>query len=119
MKKIPTLFMRNYETDRLVRDEVNPECQWVLEGQGWPTEKIDGTCCLIRDGKLFKRYELKRGKVAPKDFIPAQDPDGVTGDTPGWRPVTDGPEDAYHREAFERYESWIESNSKIDPLKIL
>lgn len=100
MKKIPTLFQRNYDTDRLVRNEVVPGCEWVLAGEGVATEKIDGTCCRIQDGKLYKRYELKRGKVTPTDFVPAQDADPVTGDIPGWLPVGEGPEDRWHREAF-------------------
>ena len=72
MKKIPSLFQRNYETDRLVRNEVVPGCEWVLAGEGIATEKTDGTCCLIQEGIMFKRYELKNGRPAPKDFIPAQ-----------------------------------------------
>jgi hypothetical protein len=100
MEKIITLFQRNYETDRLVRDEVVPGAAWVLAGEGVPTRKLDGTACLVRDGKLYKRYELKRGKPAPPDFEPAQEPDAITGDTPGWVPVGDGPEDRWHREAW-------------------
>lgn len=103
MKKIPSLFQRNYDGDRLVRDEVVPGCEWVLAGEGKATEKIDGTCCLIENGKLFKRHELKRGKLAPDGFVPAQEPDTVTGDVPGWIPVGDGPEDRWHREAWEYY----------------
>lgn len=47
MQKIITLFQRNHETDRLVRDEVTPGAEWVLEGAGWATKKWDGTRCLI------------------------------------------------------------------------
>lgn len=101
MKKIPTLFQRNYDTDRLVRNEVVPGCEWVLAGEGAATVKVDGTCCMIRNGYMYKRYELKRGKVAPRDFEPSQEADPVTGDTPGWVRVTDGPEDRWHREAYE------------------
>lgn len=101
MKKIPTLFKRNYETDRLVRNEITPGCEWVIEKGGIVSEKFDGTCCLIGDGKLFKRYELKRGKTAPVGFEPAQDEtDPETGDMPGWIPVGDGPEDQWHREGL-------------------
>ena len=103
MKKIPTLFARNMETDRLVRDEVTPGCEWVLKGFGIPTRKWDGTCCLIQGGNIFKRRELKKGEAAPEGFIPAQDEaDPVTGDMPGWVEVGHGPEDQWHREAFER-----------------
>jgi hypothetical protein len=100
MRKIISLFQRNYETDRLVRDEAVPGAEWVLAGEGTPTRKWDGTCCLVRDGKLFKRYEVKQGKTPPPNFEPANDVDENTGKQQGWVPVGDGPEDQWHREAF-------------------
>ena len=100
MKKIITLFQRNYDGDRLVRNEIVPGAEWVISGEGIATRKWDGTCCLVRDGKLYKRYEIKPGKTPPDDFEPANEVDPVTGKIQGWRPVGDGPEDAYHREAF-------------------
>ena len=101
MKKIISLFQRNYDGDRLVRDEVVPGAEWVLAGEGKATRKWDGTCCLVRDGKLYKRYDAKKGKTPPSDFEPAQPaPDPETGHWPGWRPVGDGPEDHAHREAW-------------------
>lgn len=102
MEKIISLFRRNYDGDRLVRDEIVPGAEWVINGEGVATRKWDGTCCLIRDGKLFKRYDAKRGKTPPTGFEPAQDPDPKTGHWPGWLPVGDGPEDRWHREAFAR-----------------
>lgn len=100
MRKIISLFQRNYGDDRLVRDEVVPGAEWVLAGEGVATRKYDGTCCLWQGGVLYKRYELKRGKTAPDGFIAAQEADAVTGDMPGWVPVGDGPDDQYHREAL-------------------
>lgn len=100
MRKIPTLFQRNIEGDRRVRDEVTPGCEWVLAGEGEATRKFDGTCCLVRDGKLYKRYDAKRGKNPPPDFEPAQAPDPVTGHWPGWVPVANTPENKYHLEAW-------------------
>lgn len=100
MKKIISLFQRNYDGDRCVRDEVVPGAEWVPAGEGIATRKFDGTCCLVRDGKLFKRYDVKKGRTVPEGFEPAQEPDATTGHWPGWLPVGDGPEDAWHREAF-------------------
>lgn len=102
MKKIPTLFQRNYETDRLVRNEVTPGTEWVLKGEGVATRKYDGTCCMIRDGKLYKRYEVKPGGKPPLDFEPANDTDPETGKQQGWVPVGDGPDDRWHLEAFAK-----------------
>jgi len=103
MKKIISLFQRNYEGDRLVRDEIVPGAEWVVAGEGVATVKWDGTCCLVRDGKLYKRYDAKHGKTPPAGFEPTQpDPDPKTGHWPGWLLVGDGPEDKWHRQAFDR-----------------
>lgn len=102
MQKIQSLFCRNYDTDRQIRDEIVPGSEWVVKGEGWPTRKYDGTCCLIRNGRLFKRYEVKPGRKPPADFEPANDIDENTGKQQGWVPVGDGPEDARHREAFDK-----------------
>ena len=99
MKKIPSLFQRNYDTDKLVRNEVVPGSEWVLNGEGVATAKWDGTSCLIQDGILYKRYDAKNGKTPPPDFIPAQEADPVTGHWPGWVPAHPM-QDKYHFEAF-------------------
>lgn len=99
MKKTISLFQRNYDGDRLVRDEIVPGAEWVIAGEGVATRKYDGTCCMVRNGKLFKRYDAKAGKTPPEGFEPAQDADPVTGHWPGWAPVGDGPDDKRHRDA--------------------
>jgi hypothetical protein len=100
MKKIISLFQRNYDGDRLVRDEVVPGAEWVLAGEGVATRKWDGTCVLIEDGQMWKRYEVKKGKTPPPGFWPANDVDETTGKQQGWLLVGDGPDDRWHREAF-------------------
>ena len=100
MKKIISLFQRNYDGDRLVRDEVVPGAEWVLAGEGRATRKYDGTCCLVRDRRLYKRLDVKPGKTPPTDFEEEQH-DEVTGKRFGWVPVGDGPEDRWHREAWD------------------
>lgn len=101
MEKIISLFQRNYETDRLVRDEVVPGAEWVTSGEGKATRKFDGTCAKYEDGKLYKRYDAKDGKTPPEGFIPAQSPDPVTGHWPGWLAIGDGPDDRWFREAIQ------------------
>jgi hypothetical protein len=104
MKKVISLFQRNYDGDRLVRDEVVPGAEWVTAGEGEATRKLDGTCCMVRGGVLYKRYDAKAGKTPPAGFEPAQEPDAKTGHWPGWLPVTDGPEDRWHVEAANGFE---------------
>ena len=101
MKKIISLYQRNYDGDRLVRDELVPGAEWVPAGEGIATRKFDGTCCMVRGGVLYKRYDAKQGKTPPAGFEAAQDPDPKTGHWPGWLPVGDGPDDRWHREAVK------------------
>lgn len=97
MKKIVSLFARNFDTavdDRKVRDEVMPAAAWVAAGEGVATRKWDGMAVLVKDGALFKRYDAKRGRTPPVDFVPVEaSPDPISGHWPGWVPVaaTDKP----------------------------
>lgn len=88
MKKIPTLFEREYGDDGrvvAVKPDVRHGCEWVLDGEGEATEKVDGACCAIINGSLWRRYDAKRGKAAPSGAIPCQPkPDPVTGHWPHW-----------------------------------
>jgi len=100
MQKIISVFQRNYDGNRQIRDEVVPGAEWVLAGEGVATRKFDGTCCMVRDGKLYKRYEVKKGGKAPAGFEPASEIDPVTQKVQGWLLVGDGPEDQWHRQAW-------------------
>ena len=102
MKKIPSVFVRDFDGDpSLVLDEVTPGCEWVLGGEGIATRKWDGTACLVRDGVLYRRYDCKRGKTPPDGFEPCQsERDEKTGHWPGWVKVGHGPEDKWFRVGF-------------------
>lgn len=101
MQKIKSLFQRNYDGDRLVRNELVPGTEWVTNGEGIATRKWDGTCCKIEKGVFYKRYDAKHGKIPPDGFIPAQEPDPITGHWPGWLKVSDtAKEDKWFREGF-------------------
>lgn len=101
MQKLISLFQRSFEEKVHARNEVVPGAEWVLAGEGVATRKFDGTCCKMENGVLFKRYDAKKGRNKPKGFIPAQDPDPITGHWPGWVEVGSGPEDHLHREVFD------------------
>lgn len=101
MKKIPTIFERDWNGDRSrVVDEVNPDAQWVFDGEGIVTRKLDGTSCMF-NGQWWKRREVKKGMPEPKGFLLSEN-DLTTGKRVGWMPVNEGPEDRYHREAIKR-----------------
>lgn len=93
-----------------MRNEVTPGADWVIAGEGVATRKWDGTSCLVRDGKLYKRYDAKVGKAPPADFTPAQEPDAITWHWPGWVPVGNGPEDKWHLDAkqIRLLDGWYE-----------
>lgn len=65
MEKIPTLFER--DDDFRVVNQPRPECAWVFEGEGTPTEKLDGTNVrlTIRSGQLV-RLEKRRNPSKPQ-----------------------------------------------------
>lgn len=102
MQKIKSLFQRNYDGDRLVRDELVEGSEWVQRGEGVATVKWDGTSCMVKDGKLYKRYDAKQGKQPPAGAIPCEpEPDPNTGHWPHWVLVTDSNEDKWHMAAFK------------------
>ena len=104
MKKIPTLFKREFDQHKVVKilPEVTPGLEWVLEGEGIATEKIDGPCCAVIDGEWFRRYDAKKGRSIPVNAIPCQDnPDPITGHWPHWlRLDPKNPADKWYVEAF-------------------
>ena len=134
MKKIPTLFVRNYTTGFVV-PEITPGCEWVME-EPWPVHrKYNGTCVglfptvhgevRINEGirsdeisspdqigeQWMARREVKQGHEFPNGFeIEQFDP--TTKKTFGWEPVEQSPfydifleaEDYLEKRYFGTYE---------------
>ena len=105
MKKIPTLFEREIVRNKVVDvlPIVKPGLEWVLDGEGEATEKVDGAACAIINGEFWKRYDLRPGRNRPTcDMIPCQpEPDPVTGHWPHWMPVVeDRREDCWFVRAY-------------------
>jgi hypothetical protein len=101
MNKIPTLFRRDPDDRKRVLPEANPACQWVLDGEGTPTRKYDGTCVLLdEDGTWWARREVRPGRVRPPGYRPVTT-DEVTGKTMGWEPIAQSAYAKYHAEALE------------------
>ena len=92
MKKIPTLFKREFDEKTHKIINVLPELsesslQWVLDGEGVATVKWDGSCCAIIDDKFYVRYDAKNGKPIPDGAIKCQEEaDPITGHLPCWLP---------------------------------
>lgn len=86
MKKIPTLFVREFLGDHsfILTDKVTPGMEWVLKGEGVATVKLDGSCTAIIDGVFYKRYDAKQGKQPPSGAIPCCGPDPITKHWPHW-----------------------------------
>ncbi|MCQ2308096.1 MAG: hypothetical protein MJ000_11135 [Bacteroidales bacterium] len=86
MKKIPTLFERTFDGHKIVdiKPVVTPGLNYILSGAGTATVKWDGSCVMIKNGRLYKRYDAKKGKTPPSGAIPCCDPDPVTGHWPHW-----------------------------------
>ena len=86
MKKIPTLFERQFENGKVVgiSPNVTPGMEWVLEGKGVATIKVDGSCCAMIDGVFYRRFDAKPGRKIPEGAIPCCDPDPITGHWPHW-----------------------------------
>ena len=108
MKKIPTLFKREFEGHNIVNvlPELSDESlQWVLDGEGIATVKWDGSCCAIIDGKFYVRYDAKNGKPVPEGAIKCQEePDPVTGHLPCWLPYDENNKgQKWFGDAYKRY----------------
>lgn len=109
MKKIPTLFERTYENNRVVgiTEKVIPGMEWVLAGEGTATVKIDGSCCAIINGELYKRYDAKKGKKPTVGAIPCCDPDPITGHWPHWvKCDRNNPADKWFISAYDELIKW-------------
>lgn len=121
MKIIPVLFKRKIINGiKFLCNEVSDESKWVIDGKGTATIKYDGIPCLIRNGKLYKRYvrKLNRGQPILQDqniiwfrdedfetvsnrWEPVEEPNYVKGLWPGWMPIRNELENSFFFEAFE------------------
>lgn len=106
MKKISTLFKKDPNDLGRVINEINPENQWVFDGEGIATRKFDGTATAIINGELYKRYDVKKGRQVPDGAIPCQEADAITGHHPHWLKCDRSKnEDKYFFEGFDALEN--------------
>lgn len=114
MKKIPTLFVRDWDGDRrYVLPEVTPGCEWVAKGEGAPTRKYDGTCVMFDGERWWARREVKE-RHGTKTYPPLWqlvEHDDETGKDVGWEPVEQSGFARWHAEALrdedgETFTTW-------------
>ena len=104
MKKIPTLFERVFDGHKIVDvlPNITPGCEEAFR-RGTATIKLDGSCCAIIDGQLYKRYDAKKGKPTPAGAIKCQEEaDPITGHLPCWvKCERDNPADKWFWAAYD------------------
>lgn len=107
MRKIPTLFEREFSDHKVVKvlNKVTPGMEWVLAGEGVATVKFDGSCCAIIGGEFYKRYDAKKGRKIPDGAIKCQEEaDPITGHLPCWvKCDRNNPSDKWFWSAFDNY----------------
>ena len=101
MKKIPTIFEREFTSPREyhLTGKIKPGFEEALE-KATATVKIDGSCCAIIDGTFYKRFDAKPGRKIPDSAIPCCDPDPITGHWPHWVAVDDSKADQWFVRAY-------------------
>ena len=106
MKKIPTLYKREFDTNGnkvpISNEFTNEICKEAFL-YGIPTIKFDGSCCAVIDGKFYRRYDAKKGKPIPIGAIKCQEKaDEITGHLPCWvRVREDNPSDKWLIKALD------------------
>ena len=102
MRKMPSLFVRDFSRKCPALPTVTPGCEWVATGEGIATIKRDGTACLVRAGRLFRRYDCKvdwrsgQRKPPPVGWEQCEEQPDESGHWPGWLPVGQGPADKWY-----------------------
>jgi hypothetical protein len=133
MKKIKTVFKIDRETG-MATNQVMPGAEWVINGEGTATLKVDGSACMVKDGILYKRYDRKLRteymkklrafgsefqvtedmfNVLPANAIPCEEkPDPVTYHHPHWVAIQkDKPDDVFHMKAWETANGKLEDGT--------
>lgn len=69
MERIPKLFL--HDAEGKITPAINPDCQWVADGEGWPSRQMDGLSCKIVSNVRHKRWDLALGQGAPRNHVAA------------------------------------------------
>ena len=115
MKKMQTLFVREFDKHRItIKREIIKGCEWVMS-EGIATRKYDGTCCLIKNGAIYKRFDYKEGRILPSGAIPCQEKaDETTGHFPHWvKCEATNSADKWHIKALEGQHGLVDGTYEL------
>jgi hypothetical protein len=102
MKKMISLFKRDFNNKNCpAYNEYEDGTDWVRQGKGIATQKFDGTACLIKNGRFYKRHRVKKGYYRiPAGWVHwSFDVNRNSGH--GWAPVDENNNsDKWHIKAF-------------------
>lgn len=114
MQKMKTLYKKDLNDLSRVTDELDPECLWAFDEGVKATRKFDGTACAIINGKLYKRWDNKKGKTPPEGSIECQEADEFTGHHPYWIPcLRSDNSNKFHFEAFDKRDVWEDGTYEL------
>lgn len=73
MRKIPTIFERETaKRGHPLTPVINETCQWVMNGEGIETVKLDGVNVRVQQGVLFLRRKPTRGEYTDASYVLAE-----------------------------------------------
>ena len=121
MEKISTLYKKDPNDLGRVINELVPENNWVINGDGIATRKFDGTATAIINSELYRRYDCKIDKetgeykkLIPIGAIPCQSPDKLSGHHPHWIKCNrNNPTDKYHFKAFDELQNKVDGTYEL------
>jgi len=103
VRKMPALFTID-RVNNIGTDEINPASEWIFTEPAIATIKRDGTnITVMSDGSVWARRAVKKGKVAPPNFILAET-DSITGHSFGVEPMNQSSFKKFILEALKNFE---------------
>lgn len=135
MRKIPTLYLRDFDNGGVLLDTINPECAWVDAGLGVATYKWDGTAIKYHHEVWYVRRTVKnidrdtyhsymlssdlRGNDRFPPHFKLESYDNVTRKAFGWVPATGTQYERYLIEALRNHHAyWLPGTYELVGPKI-
>eukprot|EP00667_Euglena_gracilis_P016274 EG_transcript_17005 len=85
IEEVPSKKRAGQAFSVVVQEALSAEGLAVLQAGGIATEKVDGTCCLVQSGRLWKRHDLKPNSVGAGKYKKYQE------QLSDWKRNQDGP----------------------------